>query len=87
MNATANLIKLNITPEQVWESLPADFGVKKPEEGFSDKELLVSLSEGDITFIISYDGESELIASSWESGNRIISIEKATSALEQYFEM
>ena len=61
-----NLIKLELTPEEVFESFPADFLGEggKPEQGFAEKmlDVPISLTDDEIKFEVSYDGELELIA-------------------------
>jgi len=54
---TKNLIKIDVTPDNLRESLPINFG--EYEGGFSDREL--DLEDG-FKYEISYDGEGELLA-------------------------
>jgi hypothetical protein len=57
------MIKLNVTPQQITEDLPYDFleNISSPEDGFSDKEYKIDEDEDQVTFSLSYDGESELL--------------------------
>jgi len=57
-----DLIKLQITPTLMFQNMPLDSGIERPEEGFSDKVLVFD----GVEFTLSYDGESELICSKWE---------------------
>jgi len=62
---TENQIKLELTPEQVFESFPTDFlpDGQKVEHGFADRPLNIPGSNGkEIKYSLSYDGELELIA-------------------------
>lgn len=62
--AGQRFVKLNVSPNDVFESFPTDFLGEggKPEEGFADKELKIPLPVGELVLDVSYDGESELLA-------------------------
>jgi hypothetical protein len=82
MTQTASLIKLTLTPEQVSNVFP-----NEPEDGFYNKPLTVSSdNEGEVTFLISYDGESELLAQITENPNEL-SDQQAQQILEGYLSL
>jgi hypothetical protein len=89
---TAGLIKLEVTPEQIDNAaLPVDFMGKDsgdPMNGFSDKELTIEFQDGkatlEVTYEVSYDGESELLASVKEKPQRVSS-SSAEDMLREFF--
>ena len=82
MNQTASLIKLTLTPEQVDNCFPGYV-----EDGFSNKPLTISSdNEGEVTFLISYDGESELLAQITENLNGL-SDQQAQEILEGFLSL
>lgn len=57
------MISIEVSPEDVTSSLPSNFtGSKNSGEGFSDHQLSVPFKNDHISYMISYDGEGELLA-------------------------
>lgn len=87
-----NVIKLTLTPEQVYDSLPVDFLTEGTNtgQGFSDKDFDVTVSEDGalddtVKYSISYDGESELLATVIVKPDTV-SDDEAENLLRNFFE-
>jgi hypothetical protein len=82
------MIKLEVTPQQVTENLPCNFleNIANPEDGFSNKEYKIDEDEDQITFSLSYDGESELLIEVTDNPKNYDE-DKIKSLIFEYFEI
>lgn len=83
---TKQLITLTLTPEQVADSLPVNFlGGADVSNGFEDKPFTLPFGEGtSINYEISFDGESELLATVLEKPDSV-SEDQAENLLTTFF--
>lgn len=64
ITAQEKMITIEVLPEDVTRSLPDNFvsNQKDSGEGFSSLELTIPTGNDHVTFMTSYDGEGELLA-------------------------